>query len=412
MRLLVLGMRNVYRHHARAALAIGVVGLSVALFVTMSRTGAVTAQQARELKARAGTQIEVNEAGNTSGYAGTVTAELLPADISRLRALPHVVKVERYLKRQFVDNRRTPPTGVLIGAEPAATLRLQSMGGFVGSPRLREGREFTPADAGKAVAIVGSAFSRSRNVALGDELVLPGAEVQRGRWIYPHPIQDLRARVIGIFEVRVVYADNQVFVPLDVAQAVMGLGPQRVSQYIVTVDSAENVPAVAQALKAGLGPAADVISQDQAALQTAGALEAVSRAGRVGALVAALAGMLVVLFTMALVTRERTREIGILKAIGASHQDVAQLFAAETLALAVSAGVLGSLLYALAGRALGATFLGLVGAEPSEAIRYASDPDALAQGLALAVVFGLIGSLYAVTRAVRMRPSDAMRIRE
>lgn len=410
MRLLLLGVRNVYRNHARALLVIGVVGLSVGLFLTMSRTGAATAREARELKARAATRIEVNEAGNPSGYAGTVTTDLLPADVSRLRALPHVVRVERYVKRQFVDNRRTPPTGVLIGVDPGATLRLQSMGGFVGSPRVLEGRGFTPDDAGQPRAIVGMAFARSRAVRLGDELVLPGPEVQRGKWIYPHSIQDLRARVIGIFEVRVVYPDNQVFVPLDVAQGVMGLGPGRVSQYIVTVDSAENVPAVARALRATLGPAVDVISEDQTALQAAGALEAVSRASRMGAVVAAVAGMLVVLFTMVLVTRERTREIGILKAIGASNRNVAQLFTAETLALAVSAGVLGSLLYGVAGRLLGAVFLGLVGGEATGAIRYAPEPAALAQGLALAVAFGLIGSLYAVTRAVRIRPSDAMRV--
>ncbi len=411
MRLLRLGVRNVYRNHTRALLVVGVLGLSVGLFVTMSRTAAATASEARELKTRAATRIEVNEAGNTSGYAGTVTAELLLADLARLRALPHVVKVERYVKRQFVDNRRTPPTGVLIGAEPGAVLRLQSMGGFVGSPRLLQGREFTPEDAGKPVAIVGAAFARSRGVRLGDQFVLPGAEVQRGKWIYSHPIQDLRARVIGIFEVRVVYPDNQVFVPLDVAQQVMGVGPDRVSQYIVTVDSAENVPNAAAALKATLGPAVDVISQDQAALQAAGALEAVSRASRVGGVVAATVGALVVLFTMALVTRERTREIGVLKAIGASNRNVAHLFTAEVLALAASAALLGSLLYAMAGRILGAVFLGVVGAEVARRVPYGLEPGVLAQGLGVAVVFGLVGSLYAVIRAVRLKPSDAMRAR-
>ncbi len=400
-----------YRNHTRALLVVGVLGLSVGLFVTMSRTGAATSSEARELKARAATQVEVNEAGNTSGYAGQVTAKLLPADVRHLRALRHVVKVERYVKRQFVDNRRTPPTGVLIGVDPGATLRLQSMGGFVGSPRLLAGRGFTPADAGKPVAIVGAAFARSRGVGLGDEFVLPGAEVQRGKWIFPHPIQDLRARVVGLFEVRVVYPDNQVFVPLDVAQRAMGLGPERVSQYIVTVDSGENVPTVARAIKAALGPDVDVISQDQAALQATGALETVSRTSRVGGLVAAIVGALVVLFTMALVTRERTREIGILKAIGASNRNVAYLFTAEALALAAFAALLGSLLYAVAGRVLGAIFLGVVGAQVARGVRDGLDLGALAQGLVVAVGFGLLGSLYAVTRAVRLKPSDAMRER-
>jgi putative ABC transport system permease protein len=392
-------------------LVILVLGLSVALFITMLRTSATTATEARALKAKAATRIEVNEAGNTSGYAGTVTAELLPADVSRLLALPHVVKVERYLKRQFVDNQRTPPTGVLIGVDPGATLRLQSMGGFVGSPRLLAGRDFTPEDAGKAVVIVGKSFAQSRGVGLGDEFTLPGTEVQRGKWIFPHPIKDLRARVIGIFAVGVVYADNQIFVPLDVVQHLMGVGPDRVSQYIVTADSAENVPLVAKALKAALGETVDIISQDQTALQAAGSLEAVSTTSKFGAFTAAVVGALVVLFTMVLVTRERTREIGILKAIGASNGHVAGLFTAETVALAILGGVAGLLVYAVGGRALGYVFLGAIGSEVSVGARYALTPAELAQGLGLAIGFGVVGSLFAVTRAVRMRPSDAIRQR-
>lgn len=411
MRTVRLGIRNVYRNYARATLVVLILGLSVGLFLTMLRTSATTAAEARALKAQAATRIEVSEAGNTSGYAGTVTAELLPADVSRLRALPRVVRVERYVKRQFVDNRRTPPTGVLIGVEPGATLRLQSMGGFVGSPRLLAGRNLTPEDAEKPVAIVGKVFARTREVGLGDEFTLPGAEVQRGKWIYPHPIKDLRARVIGIFEVRVVYADNQVFVPLDVAQDVMGLGRGRVSQYIVTADSAENVPAVARALKEALGDGMDVIAQDQAAFQAATSLEAVSANSRVGGVMAGGAGALVVCFAMVLVTRERTREIGILKAIGASNRNVAVLFTTESVALACLGGALGFLIYAVGGPALGFVFLGVTGSDvlttPSHALR----PADLGQALGLALGLGVLGSLYAVTRAVRMRPSEAIRQR-
>lgn len=408
MQTLLLGIRNVYRNQARATLVVLVLGLSVGLFITMLRTSTTTATEARALKAEAATRIEVNEAGNTSGYAGTVTAVELPADVSRLLILPRVVKVDRYVKRQFVDNQRTPPTGVLIGVEPGATLRLQSMGGFIGTPRLLAGRYFTPEDAGKAVAIVGKAFARSRGVGLGDEFVLPGKEVQRGKWIYPHQIKDLKAQVIGIFEVRVVYADNQIFVPLDVVQDVMGVGPERVSQYIVTADSAENVPTVAKALKAALGPGVDVIAQDQAALQAANSLEAVSANSQVGAAIAAAVGVLVVLFTMMLVTRERTREIGVLKAIGASNRNVASLFTAETVALAVLGAVVGLFIYALGGRALGYVFMGAIGSEVSVGAQYALRAAELAQGLGVALGFGLIGSLYAVTRAIRMRPSEAI----
>lgn len=409
MRFIAFGARNVYRNPARAVLAVLVLGLSVGLFVTMLRGSVTTAIEARNLKAEAGTRIEINEAGNTSGYAGTVTEQELPASIAAVSELPNVVKVERYVKRQFVDNRRTDaPTGVIIGVEPQATLRLQSMSGFVGTPKLLAGRDFTPDDAGQSVAIVGDVFARTRGVGIGDEFTLPGEEIQRGKWIYPHPIRDLRARVIGIFRVGVVYADNQIFVPLDVVQEIMGIGGDRVSEYIVTVDSAENVPQVAAALREALGPNADVISQDDTALQTARWLEAASVNSRVGAVVAAIAGALVILFTMVIVTRERTREIGVLKAIGASNPDITALFSSETATLAALAGGLGLLVHVLVGPILASV---LVGPEVTGQASGGLGASDLASGLGLAVVFGLVGSLYAVWRAVRMRPSEAMRQR-
>ena len=412
MRTVVFGARNVYRNPARAVLAVLVLGLSVGLFVTMLRGSATTALEARNLKAEAGTRIEINEAGNTSGYAGTVTDRELPADVSPISALPHVVRVERYLKRQFVNNRRTDaPTGVIIGVDPRATLRLQSMGGFVGSPKLSAGREFTAEDAGQRVAIVGEVFARTRGLDMGDEFTLPGDEIARGKWIYPHAIRDLRAKVVGIFRVGVVYADNQIFIPLDVVQEIMGIRPDRVSEYIVTVDSAENVPRTADALRNLLGLNADVISQDEAALQTAQWLEAVSVNSRVGAAVAAVVGALVVLLTMAIVTRERTREIGVLKAIGASNRDVAALFTGETLTLALLGGGVGLVIHALGGPVLANVFVGTIGSEVTGNAADSLGAAELAWGLGLAVSFGLMGSLYAVWRAARMRPSDAMRQR-
>ncbi len=412
MRTVVLGARNVYRNPPRAVLAVLVLGLSVGLFVTMLRGSVTTGLEARNLKAEAGTRIQINEAGNTSGYAGTVTDRELPADVSQIIALPCVVKVERYLQRQFVNNRRTDaPTGVIIGVNPGATLRLQSMGGFVGSPKLIAGRTFTPRDAGQPAAIVGEVFARTRGLGVGDEFTLPGAEIERGKWIYRHAIQDFRGKVIGIFRVGVVYGDNQIFVPLDVVQEIMGIGPQRVSQYIVTVDSAENVPATAEALRNVLGPNTDVISQDEAALQTAGLLEAASVNSRIGAVVAAVVGALVVLFTMVVVTRERTREIGVLKAIGASNLDVTALFTGESLTLALLGGGIGLLIHVLAGPVLATLFVGPIVSEFSGNAADSLGAAELAWGLGLAMSFGLVGSLYAVWRAVRMPPSEAMRQR-
>lgn len=409
MAIFSLGLRNIYRNQARGALIVLVLGLSVGLFVTMRKTGISMGLQAAALKREAGTYIEVNVKGSTA-YVGTVDQQELPADVSRVGALPNVVKVERYVRRQFVDNKRNPPTGVLTGLDPAATLRLQSMGGFIGSPKIIEGREFSPYDSDKPVAIVGMAFAKSRGVKVGDEVTIPGIELKRGNWIYSHLPQDVQVKVIGVFSVGVVYGDNQIFVPLPVAQKVLLNGEEeKVGQYFVIVDSAENVKKVAQALKDLLGERADIISQDVAALSVARSLDAVSANGWVGAAISAAVGALVVLFTMILVTRERTREIGILKAIGASNGNVAGLFTAETIGLATLGGLLGLLIYVAGGNLLATIFIGSLGTEVKGNIAYRLAWGDVLSSLVLVLLFGIVGSIYPVFKAVRMRPSDAIR---
>lgn len=409
MGVLFLGLRNIYRNQARGALIILVLGLSVGLFVTMRKTGINMGLQAAALKREAGTYIEVNVKGSTA-YVGTVDQRELPADISRIRALPNIVKVERYVRRQFVDNKKNPPTGVLTGLDPGGTLRLQSMGGFIGSPKIIEGRGFSPDDADKPVAIVGTAFVKSRGVGVGDKLLIPGIELKRGKWIYDYSPEEVRAEVIGIFSVGVVYGDNQVFVPLRLAQKVLLNGEQeKVGQYFLIVDSAENVKKVATALKDLLGDRADLISQDVAALSAAKSLDAVSANGRVGAAISAAVGALVVLLTMILVTRERTREIGILKAIGASNSNVAGLFTAETIGLATAGGLLGVLIYVVGGKLVATIFIGSLGVEVKGNVAYTLTWSDVSFSLLLVLFFGILGSIYPVFNAVRMRPSDAIR---
>ncbi len=411
MAVFTLGVRNVYRNRARASLVVLILGLSVGLFVTLQRASSGTAAQARDLKARAGTSIEVNVRGST-GYVGTVDPRELSADVSAIQRLPHVLKVERYIRRQFVNNRRDLVTGVLIGVDPGATLRLQSMGGFIGNPRIIAGRNLLPEDSGKTVAVVGAAFAKSEGLKVGDTFTLAASELRRGKWIYRHSIKDLKAQIVGIFSVRVRYGDNQVFVPLEVARNVLLNGDKtKVGQYFVVVDSAENVPQVAAGLRKVLGERADVISQDAQAVQAAGALDALSRQSRWGAAVSAAVGALVVFFTMILVTRERTREIGTLKAIGGSNRDVGTLFSAETLALVFWGWLLGLVFYGLAGALLAKLVLGSLGASGADTLSFRLAWREVARSLGLALLFGVVGSLYPIWRAVRMNPAEAMRPR-
>jgi putative ABC transport system permease protein len=96
---------------------------------------------------------------------------------------------------------------------------------------------------------------------------------------------------------------------------------------------------------------------------------------------------------------ERTKEIGIMKAVGAQNRDVLQLFLVE----AVMLGVLGSALGALAGL-LG----GFLGAE-AIGLPLAFEPIWFVAAILVGVVVGVFAGLYPAWDAAHTDPIDALR---
>ena len=96
---------------------------------------------------------------------------------------------------------------------------------------------------------------------------------------------------------------------------------------------------------------------------------------------------------------ERTKEIGIRRAIGASRQDIARQFLAEALLIAAAGGVLGLLLGVASGLLIEALFAFPVSFNPLLMI--------LATGISMAV--GLVFGFSPAWKAARMDPVEALR---
>jgi ABC-type antimicrobial peptide transport system permease subunit len=401
------GLRNVYRNKVRSLLVILILAVSVGIFVTMTQASAASQAQGQTIRQQVATLIQVNPLGAPAAGGGRRT---LPEDLAiQISAVPDVVRVEKYLRRQIADNSKPFAMGVAIGAEPGATLRLSSMGGFIDNPRIIAGRGLEPASAGQPVAVVGQVFAQQYGgLQVGDTFELDPRILRRAAGEAPPDIPSLTLRVVGIHAVDVVWGDNQIFIPLDVAQRWLGQEGQ-VTQFWVAVDAADNVGQVEADLRALLGDQADILTEQASANFTAETLRGISANSLLAAAVAAVIGALVTLFIMMLVTRERTREIGVLKAIGASDWDVALQFAAESLALALVGGLAGLVVAAGAGSVLLSTILGSAGASLAPTINPGLSPVVVGAALGLAVLFGLVGSLYPVRRAVQMRPAEALR---
>ncbi len=132
--------------------------------------------------------------------------------------------------------------------------------------------------------------------------------------------------------------------------------------------------------------------------------------GSVGGL-ALFVAALGVMNTMIMAVYERTREIGMLRAIGASRQNVLALFVVEASMIGFLGGLLGLLLGALLGRGVDWAahwYLQSQGVQGVGALSVV--PTWLAIGsVVFGALIGLLAGLYPALRAARLDPVEALR---
>jgi len=113
--------------------------------------------------------------------------------------------------------------------------------------------------------------------------------------------------------------------------------------------------------------------------------------------------------TMLTSVMERTREIGIMKAIGATNKDIMSIFIIEGLLLSIVGGVSGIIIGIFGSRVVAALLSNMGpggGGIPLEPVITFT---AIALGLSVSMTVGILSSLYPAWKAARMSPIEAVR---
>jgi len=121
--------------------------------------------------------------------------------------------------------------------------------------------------------------------------------------------------------------------------------------------------------------------------------------------------------TMIISVYERTKEIGLSKALGASDFDVMKMFLAECVIIGVIGGIFGDLLgigFSMLIDLIGKPFLvSALGSELGAGLQSGSitavTPWILTVGFAISLVLSVVSGLYPARRAARLNPLDALR---
>lgn len=208
------------------------------------------------------------------------------------------------------------------------------------------------------------------------------------------PLITREFHVVGIFRAG---AGGRIYARLTDIQDAIGT-PGKASFFLVKGRAAAEADTLAKALQARFkGYRITPIAQVSQAIQdNAVGLREFQQA--VTAMAVAVS-FLVVLLAMYTAIVERTREIGILRAIGASQAQVVRLVMSES-ALLCSAGVVLGMLLAVLGRAL------MLHAFPTQVIELSPQWSLLAGAMGL--LGGMLGSVYPALKAARMDPVQAL----
>lgn len=113
-----------------------------------------------------------------------------------------------------------------------------------------------------------------------------------------------------------------------------------------------------------------------------------------------LVGGIGIMNIMLVSVRERTREIGLRKAVGAKRRDILWQFLTEAMVLSLLGGVIGLLL-----GALGAFLI----ANYSETLQPTLAWDSVVLAIGFSALIGLFFGIYPATRAAALNPIDALR---
>ncbi len=261
--------------------------------------------------------------------------------------------------------------------------------------KLTQGRFLVAGDSYKAV--VGSSVAREFALNAGDELEIKSKRVQRGTSI----THTRNFTIVGVLEYTGSFFDNSVQVPLDRAQKFYNQ-EQSVSFILAVPDPNTDPEDLAKRIELSVEKV-KTFSPEQLRKQIEQSLVIFSLITISAAVLAAIIGGLSVMNTMLMSVSERTREFGLMKALGAETKDILYMTMGEAALMGIFGGIAGiisgwAFVYRLN------DYLASRGA-----VLFAITPRLLVIAIVFATLLGILSGTYPAYRAAKMSPMEALR---
>lgn len=260
---------------------------------------------------------------------------------------------------------------------------------------LSEGRYFKEGESG--VVDIGSAIAKD----------MFEKEVKMGDYIF---IKDRKFKVIGIMKSSGSgQDDSQVYIPLTDLTDLVG-GKDSISMIFVKVSDASKINDVSKNIEKKL--------DKEYGEKTYSATSSQQIADRVGSIFSILSFVLGGIASISLVVAgvgisntmftsvlERTREIGIMKAVGATNNNVMEIFLVESALLGFFGGVVGCIVGVILSQIISIFAVGMLPVEFKTVVTL----QMILIGLSFSVIVGIISGLVPARKASKLQPVEALR---
>jgi putative ABC transport system permease protein len=440
-----------------------ILAVAIALSISMLIARDAVSSKINSVRASTGNTITVSPKG-FFGFEGGGTP-LTTTEVNGLLDLKNVTAVQESLSEDLTSSKtslKSPTPSGSLGSQfggasasggstggtgrtftiPVRLIGTNSPGNAVvgganggGTEKLTSGKSFSPTSTAD-VAVVGATMASKNDLKVGSTFTVYGTTVT----------------VDGIYNSGSTFANSDVLMPLATVQKLASASGE-VTDATVVVNNVNNVASVSKAITAKLGSKADVTSTEattEASLAPLNSVKTISTYTLFGAVIGAA---IILLLSMLMIVRERRREVGVLKALGAPNKSIIGQFIAESTTFTVLGAIVGFVVGVLLSSPITSALVSSEGSttpasgfvrgggggggfagggsgftRPSGSTRFAGGNfhfggvnstltalhtsvgwSTLVYALLFAIVIAVIGSTVAAATIVRIRPAEVLR---
>jgi len=391
MNFFTLAAKNLLRRRGRTLLTVLGVAIAISvLFSLLALNAGYEKELNREMNSMGAHLLAVPkgcpyEAASLIIHGGVIPKYLSARDLKNVSSIPDVelatpMLMHQFMKKDEKTGKSTPH--IIYGINMAEMLRLKPWWKV-------EGRYF--ADNETRVMLVGRDLAEKENLSVGQ--VLP---------VGPEKEDFV---IVGILDRTGDQDDQFHFFPLAEAQRVFGK-EGKITTIAVKVRDVSQISLVSEEMEKI--PDIQVVTMTQVMgtiMNLAGSARSLLLTVIVVALIISAFG---IINTLLMSVNERTREFGMMKAIGASGTDIGKMVLLETIVITISGGMLGTVAALAGSRVIESFVKGMLPYSPRGSF-ISFSPELVAFALAFSVILGLVCGIYPAFISSRLTPMEAIR---